>query len=114
MTYTTVGKPHQPAELAEAGELRARRVETIVVDDVDQCLTDKLAEHLRRILREASQAAQKIIVSVTSDVGAVRSTSGNILRNPVLMHVSVFCKSPRKTQHWTCIASALLKNDIVR
>lgn len=57
LQHVTVRTSGRPAELTETSDLHARSVETAVAVEVDQCLADELAEHLRRILRKALQAA---------------------------------------------------------
>lgn len=100
--HNTVETPGWHAQLSGTGDLSPHRVKTLVVDEVEQCLTDELAKHLRRILRKAPQAVQKILISAAGDVDAVRTSSGNIFQNLVLFNVFVVLQNPAQhpTLNW--------------
>lgn len=112
--HIVIGTPGRLAELAETGDLRARRVETLVVDEVDQCLIGEFGEQVRRLLKEVPRGVQKILVSATGDVDGVRTFAGELLRTPVLLRVGGVLRVPRNIIHWMCVVPSRLKIDTVR
>lgn len=114
LPHIVVGTPGRLAELAETRELRLRSVNTLVVDEVDQCLVGEFGEQVHRLLRAVPRKTQKVLVSATGDVDSVRRFAGESLHRPVLLRVGGILRIPRHIQHWMCVVPARMKIEIVR
>lgn len=112
--HIVVGTPGRLAELAEGGDLRIRQIDTMVVDEVDQCLVGEFGEQVQRLLRSVPKSAQKVLVSATGDVNLVRKFAGAYMDEPVLLRVVGALRVPQNLSHWMCVVPSRLKIDTVR
>ncbi|CAN8062183.1 unnamed protein product [Agarophyton chilense] len=111
--HIVTGTPGRLAELHEGRDLNLRHVQTLIVDEVDQCLQEVFMKHITRLLH-AVRSAQKVLVSATGDVDSVRNFAMENMNAPVLLRVGGSQRIPKAISHWHYLVPARLKIDALR
>lgn len=114
LPHIVVGTPGRLAELEDNRELRLRNVSMLVVDEVDQCLQESFVEHLKYILEACPRRVQKILVSATGDVDAVRQFAGKHMHKPVLLRVGGKQRLPSSISHYYAVVPPRMRIELLR
>jgi ATP-dependent RNA helicase DeaD len=112
--HVIIGTPGRLAELEDNRVLRLRKVEIVVVDEVDQCMQDGFREHLEFVINACKRDRQLVFASATGDNEAVRSYAQTWMTDPVLLRITGKRKVPSNITHWCTIVPARLRIDILR
>eukprot|EP00178_Gracilaria_changii_P009882 TRINITY_DN2870_c0_g1_i1.p1 TRINITY_DN2870_c0_g1~~TRINITY_DN2870_c0_g1_i1.p1 ORF type:complete len:665 (-),score=119.37 TRINITY_DN2870_c0_g1_i1:5817-7811(-) len=111
--HIVVGTPGRLAELHASRDLNLKNVQTLVVDEVDQCLQEVFLKHITYLLKAVGRA-QKVLVSATGDVDSVRNFAVSNLFEPVLLRVGGSQRIPKTIYHWHYLVPARLRIDALR
>jgi len=88
--HIVVGTPGRLAELEASRALNLKRVEILVIDEVDQCLQAPFKESIEELFKYAPHHLQTVLVSATGDVDTVHefvASHFNKKKNTTLLRV---------------------------
>mmetsp|Transcript_12943 Transcript_12943/g.26236 ORF Transcript_12943/g.26236 Transcript_12943/m.26236 type:complete len:587 (-) Transcript_12943:206-1966(-) len=111
-----IGTPGRIVELMRGRKptLSVTNLSTIVIDEVDHCLTRAFKEHLEEILGHLPSAVQKILVSATADSEGVGRFSQRWLKEPLLLYVGSRRSMPSNIRHNSLILPRQKKIEAIR
>lgn len=112
--HVVVGTPGRLAEMLEHKELRLHAAKMMVVDEVDQSIGEAFVEDIGYLLSHCPRKVQKVLVSATSDVDAVRAFATKHLYRPVLLRVGGAQKLPKQIEHWYSVVPARMRIELLR
>eukprot|EP00177_Eucheuma_denticulatum_P001296 GFKZ01002349.1.p1 GENE.GFKZ01002349.1~~GFKZ01002349.1.p1 ORF type:complete len:729 (+),score=93.41 GFKZ01002349.1:210-2396(+) len=112
--HVVVGTPGRLAEMHEHNELRLHSAKMMVVDEVDQSIGDAFVEDIAYLLSHCPRNVQKVLVSATSDVDAVRAFATKHLYRPVLLRVGGAQRLPKQIEHWYSVVPARMRIELLR
>lgn len=112
--HVVVGTPGRLAEMHEQNELRLNSARVMVVDEVDQSIGEAFVQDVAYLLRHCPRKVQKVLLSATSDVDAVRAFATKYLHKPVLLRVGGIQRLPKQIEHFYCVVPARMRIDLLR
>lgn len=112
--HVVVGTPGRLAELHSQKELRLNGTRMMVVDEVDQSIGEAFVKDVSYLLHHCARKVQKVLVSATSDVDAVRGFATKYLHKPLLLRVGGAQRLPKQIEHWYCVVPARMRIELLR
>lgn len=112
--HIVVGTPGRLAELHEQKELRLNNARVMIVDEVDQSIGEAFVQDVAYLLHHCPRKVQKVLVSATSDVDAVRAFATRYLHKPILLRVGGMQRLPKQIEHWYCVVPARMRIELLR